>query len=145
VAPRNCGPNVTLLAVLGPSGIATALAIPGATTWAVFDAFVAEFLVPARRPGQTGVLDNLAAPKSAQARALIEAPGCRLRFLPPDSPDVNPIQPVFAKITTTLRAAAARNPDDLLAAIKAALDAVTAEDAAGCFADCGFPLPLQPI
>ena len=139
-APRNHGPNVTLLAVLGPTGIATAVAMPGATTRVVFDAFVAQFLVPALRPGQTVVLDNLAVHKSARAHALIEAVGCRLLFLPPYSPDFNPIEPVFAKIKTALRAAAARSPDELLAATKAALDAVTPADAAGCYADCGFPL-----
>jgi transposase len=139
-APRNRGPNVTPLAVLGPGGVVTALAIPGATTRPVFDAFVADFLLPALRPGQTVVLDNLSVHKSASALALVEAAGCRLRFLPPSSPDLNPIEPVFAKVKTALRAAAARSPDDLLAATKAALDTVTAQDAAGCYADCGYPL-----
>jgi transposase len=141
--PRNHGPNVTLLAVLGPTGVATALSIEGATTRSVFDAFVGELLVPVLRPGQTVVLDNLAAHKSAAAQALVEAAGCQLLFLPPYSPDLNPIEPVFAKVKTALRAAAARDRDQLLAATKTALDAVTAADAAGCYADCGFPLPLQ--
>jgi transposase len=141
--PRNHGPNVTLLAALGPTGIATALAIEGATTRPVFDAFVEEFLVPLLRPGQTVVLDNLAVHKSPKAQALVEAAGCQLRFLPPYSPDFNPIEPVFAKVKTALRASAARTPDDLLAATEAALAAVTAADAAGCYADCGFPLPVQ--
>jgi transposase len=143
VAPRNHGPNVTLLAALGPTGIVTAVSIPGPTTRAVFDAFVADFLVPSLRPGQTVVLDNLSVHKSAPAQALIEAAGCRLCFLPPYSPDFNPIEPVFAKIKTALRAAAARSHDDLLAATGAALDAVTAEDAAGCYADCGYPLLMH--
>ena len=144
-APRNHGPNVTVLAVLGPTGIATAVSIPGATTRVVFDTFVAEFLVPTLRPGQTVVLDNLSVHKSAHAQALIEAAGARLRFLPPYSPDFNPIEPVFAKIKTGLRAAAARSPDDLLEATKVALDAVTPTDAAGCYANCGFPLQMHPL
>lgn len=144
-APRNHGPNVTLLAALGPGGVVTSVSIPGATTRAVFDAFVAEFLVPALRPGQTVVLDNLSAHKSARAQGLIAAAGCHLRFLPPYSPDFNPIEPIFAKIKPALRVAAARGPTALLAATKAALDAVTPADAAGCYADCGFPLPLQPL
>jgi transposase len=139
-APRNHGPNVTLLAVLGPAGIVTALAIPGAATRSVFDAFVEQFLAPRLRPGQTVVLDNLSVHTSARAAARIEAAGGRLVFLPPYSPDFNPIEPIFAKVKTSLRAAAARSRDDLLAATKAALDAVTAEDAAGCYADCGYPL-----
>jgi transposase len=141
--PRNHGPNVTLLAVLGPAGIATALSIEGAATREVFDAFVGELLVPVLRPGQTVVLDNLAVHKSAAAQALVAAAGCQLRFLPPYSPDLNPIEPVFAKVKTALRAAAARDHPRLLEETKAALDAVTAEDAAGCYADCGFPLPPQ--
>jgi transposase len=143
--PRNHGPNVTLLAVLGPGGIATSLAVEGAADGPAFDGFVAAFLAPALRPGQTVVLDNLAVHKSARARALVEAAGARLLFLPPYSPDFNPIEAVFAKVKEALRAAAARTREDLLAATKAALDAVTAEDAAGCYADCGFPLTLQPL
>ncbi len=129
--------------MLGPQGIATALAIEGAATREVFDGFVEHLLVPALRPGQAVVLDNLAVHKSAAAQALVAAVGCRLLFLPPYSPDFNPIEPIFAKVKTALRAAAARTPDALLEATKAALDAVTAADAAGCYADCGFPLPLQ--
>lgn len=141
--PRNHGPNVTLLAVLGPQGIATAVSIEGAATGPVFDGFVKEFLVPVLRPGQTVVLDNLAVHKSATAQELVEAAGCCLLFLPPYSPDFNPIEPIFAKVKTALRASAARTGDDLLTATKAALDAVTAVDAAGCYADCGFPLRPQ--
>ena len=139
-APRNHGPNVTLLAVLGPAGIVTVVAIPAATTRSVFDTFVDRFLAPRLRPGQTVILDNLSVHKSATASARVEATGVRFQFLPPYSPDFNPIEPIFAKIKTALRAAAARTPGDLLGATKAALDAVTAEDAASCYADCGYPL-----
>ena len=144
-APRNHGPNVTLLAVLGPPGITTAVAIPGATTRAVFDTFVADFLVPVLRPGQTVILDNLSVHTSTHAQDLVAAAGCQLWFLPPYSPDFNPIEPIFAKIKTVLRSAAARSPADLLEATKAALDAITPADAAGCYADCGFPLPMQQL
>lgn len=139
-APRNHGPNVTLLAVLGPTGIATSVAIPGAATRAVFNAFVDQFLAPQLRPGQTVILDNLSVHKSADARARIEAAGAKLVFLPPYSPDFNPIEPIFAKVKTWLRSAAARSHDDLIDATKVALDAITAHDAAGCYADCGFLL-----
>jgi transposase len=141
-APRNHGPNVTLVAVLGPTGIVTSVAIPGATTRPVFDRFIEQFLVPLLRPGQIVVLDNLSVHKSATAQARIEEAGGRLCFLPPDSPDFNPIEPIFAKIKTSLRAATARSHEDLLTATKAALEAVTAQDAAGCYADCGYPLTL---
>jgi hypothetical protein len=79
-APRNHGPNVTLLAVLGPTGILTSVAIPGATTRAVFDTFVDRFLAPRLRPGQAVILDNLAVHKSATAQARIEAAGGTARL-----------------------------------------------------------------
>ena len=144
-APRNHGPNVTLLAGLGPGGIATAMAVEGAADGVAFAAFVAAFLAPALRPGQTVVRDNLAVPKSARARASVEAAGARPLFLPPSSPACNPIEAVVATVKEALRAAAARTRADLLAATKAALDAVTAADAAGCYADCGVPLTMHPL
>ena len=99
--------------------------------------------MPILRPGQTVVLAGLAVHRSATAPARVEAAGCRVHFLPPSSPDFSPIEPVFAEVETHLRASAARTGTGLLAATEAALDAVTAEAAAGCYADCGFPLPPQ--
>ncbi len=125
--------------MLGPQGIATARAIAGAATGPVFAGVVADLLVPLLRPGQTVVLDNLAVHTRAAAREAVEAAGCRLLVLPPSSPDFDPIAPVFAEVKTARRASAARTPDDLLAATKTALDAVTAADAAGGDADRGFP------
>jgi transposase len=141
--PRNHGPTVTLLAALTPDGMGPALLIPGATTRPVFDGFVAEFLVPTLRPGQTVVLDNLSVHKSEHARALVEAAGCRLLFLPPYSPDFNPIELLFSPIKGRLRAAAARTADGLLAAVGAALAAVTPDHARACYAHCGYHLPDQ--
>ena len=143
--PRNHGPNVTLLAVLGPLGITTSLSIEGATTRPVFDGFIRQFVVPLLRPGQIVVLDNLSVHKSARAQQLVEGMGCRLLFLPPYSPDFNPIEAIFAKVKTALRAAAARSHEALLEATGAALAAITPSDAAGCYADCGFPLLMQPL
>jgi transposase len=141
--PRNPGPNLTLLAALTPGGIGPALAVDGAVDGALFAAYVERCLLPALRPGQTVVLDNLSVHKDARARAAIEGAGCRVRFLPAYSPDLNPIEPAFAKVKARLRRAAARTRDDLLAAAGAALDAVTPEDARGFFAHCGYPLPDQ--
>ena len=143
VAPRNRGPNVTLLAALTPGGMGPALLIPGATTRDVFDGFVERFLVPALRQGQVVVLDNLSVHKSARARELVEAAGCRLLFLPPYSPDFNPIELLFSPVKGRLRSAAARTPDDLLAAVAAALAAVTPDHARACYAHCGYPIPDQ--
>ena len=89
------------------------------------------------------VLDNLSAHKSEAARTAVEAAGGRLLFLPAYSPDFNPIELAFAKVKARLRAAAERTPDGLLAATAAAIDAVTAADARGFYAHCGFPLPAN--
>ena len=139
--PRNHGPNVTLLATLTPEGIGPAVALPGAVDGAAFVAYAERILAPSLRPGQVVILDNLSAHKSAGARTAVEAVGARLLFLPPYSPDFNPIELAFAKVKARLRAAAERSPEGLVAATAAAIDAVSTTDARGFYAHCGFPLP----
>lgn len=139
--PRNHGPNVTLLAALTPGGLGPALAAPGAVDGPVFERYVGEVLVPALRPGQVVVLDNLSVHKGLRVRELVEDAGCRLLFLPAYSPDFNPIELAFAKVKPRMRRAAARTFDALVQATGAALDAVTATDARAYYAHCGFPLP----
>jgi len=140
-APRNRGPNVTLLAALTPTGMGPGVVFEGATDRRACEAFVEQFLVPSLRRGQVVVLDNLSAHKGERVRQLIEGTGCRLLFLPPYSPDFNPIELAFAKLKTRLRRVAARTFEALVAAIGDALDAITAADARGFFGHCGFPLP----
>ena len=139
--PRHHGPNMTLLAALTPAGIGPAVTIPGAVDGAAFVAYAERILAPSLRPGQVVVLDNLSAHKSADAHTAIEAVGCRLLFLPAYSPDFNPIELAFAKIKQRLRAAAERTPDGLFTATSLAIDAVSAVDARGFYAHCGFLLP----
>jgi transposase len=139
--PRNHGPNVTLLATLTPDGIGPTVAIPGAVDGAVFAAYAQRILAPSLRPGQVVVLDNLSAHKREEARMAVEAVGARLLFLPAYSPDFNPIELAFAKIKQRLRTAAESTPEGLFAATAAAIDAVSAADARGFYAHCGFPLP----
>jgi transposase len=143
-APRNRGPNVTLLAALTPAGVAAPLVVEGATDGALFEAWVERALAPALRPGQVVVLDNLGAHKGDRVRELVEGAGCRLLFLPPYSPDFSPIEPAFAKLKARLRGEAARAFEPLLAAIGAGLAAITPADARGFSAHCGFPLPAPP-
>lgn len=138
--PRNHGPNVTFLATLTPSGIDAPYVIEGGTDRAVFTAYVNQVLVPTLRPGQTVILDNLNVHQGHQIRHQIEAAGCQLRFLPTYSPDFNPIEQAFAKIKTHLRRRAARSFDDLVDAIREAIDAVTPTDAHRFFTACGYPL-----
>jgi transposase len=140
-APRNHGPNISVVAALTPAGIGPAMAIPGAVDGAAFVAYAERVLAPTLRPGQIVILDNLSAHKSEDARTAIEAAGARLLFLPAYSPDFNPIELAFAKVKERLRTAAERTPEGLVAATAVAIDAVSAADARGFYAHCGFPLP----
>ena len=141
--PRNHGPNVTLFAALTPAGMGPAMVIEGAADRPACETYLRELLAPGLRPGQVVVMDNLSAHKGEEIRALIEAAGCRLLFLPAYSPDFSPIEQAFAKLKARLRGAGARSHDALIAAIGEALDAVTPADARGFFAHCGFALPDQ--
>jgi transposase len=139
-APRNYGRRTTLLAALTPAGLTAPMLLEGAVDTAAFVAYLEQVLVPALRPGQIVILDNLSCHRATAARQAIEAAGCTLRFLPTYSPDFNPIELAFAKLKTALRAAAARTQAALDAAILAALDAITQADAQGWFRHCGYSL-----
>ncbi len=88
--PRNRGPNTTLLASMTAEGMGACLAVEGATTRIVFEAYIEKVLVPSLRHGQVVVMDNLSAHKSERIRELLESAGCELLYLPPYSPDFNP-------------------------------------------------------
>ena len=94
--------------------------------------------------GQVVVLDNLGAHKGERVRELIEGRGCSLLFLPPYSPDFSPIEEAFSKVKALLKKAAVRSREALIEAIERALGEVTARDAAGWFAHCGYGLSAQP-
>lgn len=137
-APRNHGPNTTLLGCLTRTGIGPAMLVEGATTTEVFTAYVEHLLVPWLRPGQIVILDNLSAHLGDRVRQLVEAAGCQVRYLPAYSPDFSPIEWAFSKLKTWLRAAMAHTRDELERAIAAGLDRITAEDADGWFYGCGY-------
>lgn len=104
----------------------------GSTTAAVFEAYVERVLAPVLRPGQVMVLDNLGAHKGEGVRELIEGRGCKLLFLAPYSPDLNPIEEAFSKVKALLlRWAGARTREALIEAMGKALDAVTSKDTRG--------------
>lgn len=137
-APRNRGKNTTLLASMTASGMGPCAAVEGATTSAVFEAYVEQVLAPALLPGQVVVLDNLGAHKGERVCELVESRGCELLFLPAYSPDLSPIEEAFSKLKALLRRAKARTKQALIEAIGRALDAITSEDARGWFAHCGY-------
>ncbi len=144
-APRNHGPNTTLVAALSLDGITAAMTLEGAMDRLAFDVFVAEVLVPSLRPGQVVIWDNLSVHKSADAQRLIDARGCQLLWLPPYSPDFTPIEQANSKLKVALRRSGARTREALDAAITAGLATITAADAQGWFAHCGYPLPSHLI
>ena len=138
--PRNHGTSTTLLAGLSPDGLrATATQLGGVTT-ASFAAYVRDVLCPVLRAGQTVVLDNLSAHKSAAVREFIAAAGCTVLYLPTYSPDFSPIEFAWAHVKAALRAAGARTQEALEAAIAAAFPGVTAAHARAYFRHCGYPL-----
>ncbi len=143
--PRNWGANVTLLASMSASGMGSSLAVEGATTRGVFEAYLERVLAPSLRPGRVVVMDNLSAHKGGRVRELVEGRGCELLYLPPYSPDLNPIEGAFSKLKGRLRAAAARTREALVEAMGAALDATTADDARGFIGGCGYRTPDQPL
>jgi transposase len=141
--PRNRGANTTLLASMDLEGVGSCLAVEGATTATVFEAYVEKVLVPSLKRGQIVVLDNLSAHKSERARKLIEERGCQLLFLPPYSPDFNPIEEAFSKIKGALRKVQARTREALIEALGVAISAVTARDARGFFEHSGYHLSVH--
>jgi transposase len=145
MAPRNHGPNVTLVTTLSLAGLGPPMVIDGPMTTLAFEAYLEQVLAPTLRPGQIVVLDNLSAHTSQRARAVIEAAGCTLRFLPPYSPDFSPIEWAFSKLKTWLRQAAARTSEALDMAIAAGLQRITRADACGWFTGCGYDNTSQPL
>jgi len=136
--PFKKGTNLTTLAVLTTGGLAAAMTVTGAADARTVEAFVGQAVVPLLRPGQLLVLDNVATHKGTALRRLVEGAGCQLRFLPPYSPDLSPIEEAFAQLKALLRRAKARTAAALEVAIGDALAAVTPRHARHYFAHCGY-------
>ncbi len=143
-APRNRGPNTSLLAALGPRGLLGTMSTEGSVDRAVFLSYLDQVLCPALRAGQVVILDNLRVHKGPEVLRRIEACGCRLAFLPAYSPDFNPIEGAFSKLKAFRRRAQARTQRTLESALAKGLAAISASDAAGWFAHCGFPIAQPP-
>jgi transposase len=142
-APRNHHRNTTLVAALTHRGIGPTMAVEGAIDGPGFVAYLEQQLVPALRPGQIVVLDNLRVHHNPQVRTLIAGAGCRVAYLPAYSPDLNPIEGTFSKVKTAVRRAEARSHAGLVDAFDAALGAVTARDARGWIQHSGYRLLLR--
>jgi len=130
--------SFTLLGAMTTSGLLATMTIEAATDGDVFRAFVEQVLCPRLQPGQVVVMDNLSAHKAAAVRQVIEAVGARLLYLPPYSPDLNPIEKCWAKIKQVLRSLKARTSEAREAAMTAALATISAENARAWFQYCGY-------
>lgn len=138
--PQRRWQAVTLLATLTPEGFGPSFQFPGALDRPMFNAYVERILVPALRPGQIVILDNLSVHKSAYARQLIEGAGCHVRFLPTYSPDFNPIEQAFSQLKGRLRRAEARSVAAILDATATAYPSITADHARSYYRNAGYKL-----
>jgi transposase len=139
-APRNWGKNVTLISSIGSEGMGPSMSIEGPSDTDSFGIYVREILAPNLKAGQIVVMDNLSVHKGKWVRELIERRGCQLWFLPPYSPDFDPIEEAFSKVKALLRRAQARVLEALFEATEEALLAISAQDARGYFEHCGYAI-----
>ena len=137
VAPHGHWKTTMLLAALRHDDLTAACVFDGAITGARLRAWVEQALAPTLAPGDVGGMDNLAAHKVAGIPEAIEAKGAELAYLPAYSPDLNPIEPVFAELKALLCGAGSRRVDDLWRAIDRCLDACTPTDCANYLANLG--------
>jgi transposase len=131
---------LTTLGALSLRGIGAVMTIESATDGEVFTAYVEQVLCPRLRPGDVVILDNLSAHKVGGIRQRIEAQGAELLYLPPYSPDLNPIEKAWFKLKQFLRASKARSAEALDQAITEALKTITADNAVAWFRHCGYAL-----
>ena len=139
--PHGHWKTTTFLAALRADGLTCPLVVDGAMTGDLFVAYVKQQLVPTLRAGDVVVLDNLACHKRAEVREAIEGAHCRLLYLPPYSPDLNPIELLFAKLKAMLRSAGERTVEGLWDFLGQALDAFSPEECRHYFRHCGYRTP----
>jgi transposase len=130
--------TTTFVAGLRTSGMIAPMVLDGPINGAAFQAYVDQVLVPTLRPGDTVIMDNLGSHKGSGIRPAIEAAGARLLYLPPYSPEFNPIENAFAKLKTLLRKEAARTVDALWSAIGRLIEMITPTECANMFAAAGY-------
>ena len=137
-APHGHWNTTTMIASIRLDGATSCMAVDGATTQDIFREYVRQILCPTLRAGDMVILDNLSAHKDQTCVSLIEARGATLHFLPPYSPDFNPIEMMWSKVKAFLRKAKARTIEELAKAIRLALQTITSQDAAGWLKECGY-------
>ena len=137
-APAGHWQTTTMIAAIGLDGVRAPFALEGAVDTEAFLVYVEQVLLPTLRGGEIVVLDNLACHKHPRVRELIESVGAEVWYLPPYSPDFNPIEAMWSKIKQILRSLAARTFEGLITAIGIALEHITIHDSIGWFTHCGY-------
>ena len=136
--PHGHWKTTTFVAGLTPRGMAAPFVLDGPINRTAFETYVERILVPELRKGDIVVMDNLSSHKGSRTREMIEAAGANLLYLPPYSPDFNPIENAFAKLKALLRKAAARTLDELWNTIRDALPHFAPSECANYFTAAGY-------
>ncbi len=137
-APHGHWHTTTMISAIRLTGVEAPMVIDGAMDSLVFRGYVDWLLTPTLQAGDIVVMDKLSSHKAAGVREAIEAVGASLLYLPPYSPDLNPIEAMWSKVKQSLRGAAARTSRTLFKAIGDALRSVTLDDCRGFFQGCGY-------
>ncbi len=136
--PKNRWPNINIIGAIGIDGIIASKKVQGSVTGKVFKAFLEEELNPVLKGGHIVLMDNLPAHIVKRVSGLIESRGAKLIYLPPYSPEFNPIEHCWSKVKAYLRKVKPRSVQQLNDAIEEALKIITANDAKGWFKHCGY-------
>jgi len=136
--PHGHWKTTTFVAALRADGLFAPVVIDGAVTGDLFVAYIRQQLAPSLRPGDVVVMDNLSSHKRLEVREAIEAVGAELRYLPPYSPDLNPIELAFSKLKSLLRKKAERTVEGLWSFLGDAMDAFHAEECTNYLRHCGY-------
>ena len=136
--PHGHWKTTTLIAALDHQGMRCSMTIDGAVNGDSFEAFVGQILLPTLMPGDVIVMDNLSSHKRPKVKELIESAGATLLYLPPYSPDLNPIELAFAKLKQLMRSAGHRTMHDLWQDVQRMLDSITPSDATNFINHCGY-------
>jgi len=137
-APFSRGQNVSVIGALSTEGMVNELMVQGGVDELTFRVFVKDYLIPELLPGQVVIMDNLRVHKDLEIEQLIVRAGASLIYLPPYSPELDPIENAWSKFKEKLRSAAARTYEALVEAVRDAAMSITSKDARGWFAHCGY-------
>lgn len=137
-APGTKGGNVSLIGAINIDGLVAAMTVPGSTNTEVFLTYVTQVLAPQLWQGAIVVMDNLKVHHAERVRVAIESVGAKVKFLPPYSPDLSPIELCWSKLKQFLRSCEARTSESLNQAMAEVVNSITEDDTFGWFNHCGL-------